>query len=403
VHDFYGWVDTDGDGIAEYRHITMVGCEIFENEEVSYQPYVAMSAILIPHKHTGLSYVDIVKDLQQIKSTLWRQLLDNVYKRNVPRKYVGEAFISDHANTLDVLLDNTSEFIPARDPMAIREEQIQPVVAELLPVIQGMSDLQKVRTGVAPELSLDPNVLQQSTASAFGQALDQASQRIEMVVRIFAETGFRKLFQKMHQLLREYIDIPKTIRLRNKWIEFNPALWAERTNVSVHTGLGFNRKEQKIALIYQLIQLQKEALQVGLADPEKLYTSLDRLVDAAGVGHVEQFFVDPKSPQYKPPQPQQDPMAQIAMADLQMRQQQAQAQNQKDMAELQLKVNEERRKSQELVMKMREMERKLGDMLAGQALKEAQTAKTLQEAKSVGLENKAVESGVVDLLQASHA
>jgi hypothetical protein len=287
--------------------------------------------------------------------------------------------------------------------MAIREEQIQPVVAELLPVIQGMSDLQKVRTGVAPELSLDPNVLQQSTASAFGQALDQASQRIEMVVRIFAETGFRKLFQKMHQLLREYIDIPKTIRLRNKWIEFNPALWAERTNVSVHTGLGFNRKEQKIALIYQLIQLQKEALQVGLADPEKLYTSLDRLVDAAGVGHVEQFFVDPKSPQYKPPQPQQDPMAQIAMADLQMRQQQAQAQNQKDMAELQLKVNEERRKSQELVMKMREMERKLGDMLAGQALKEAQTAKTLQEAKSVGLENKAVESGVVDLLQASHA
>lgn len=401
VHDCYLWIDADEDGVAEFRHIVMVGAEIFVNEEVSYQPFVAMAAILLPHKHTGLSFVDIVKDLQEIKTTLWRQLLDNVYKRNVPRKYVGDAFISDQANTLDVLLDNTSEFIPARDPNAIREEVVQPVVAELMPVIQGINDMQKVRTGVAPELSLDPNVLQQSTASAFGQALDRASERVEMVVRIFAETGFRKLFIKLHQLLREHVDIPKHLRIRGKWVEFNPATWAERTNVNVNTGLGFNRKEQKIGLLAQLLEVQKEGLQIGLVTPEKLYHTLDKLVDAAGVGHVSQFFVDPKSPEYKPPQPQQDPMIELAKQDLQAKQQKQAMDHQHEMAKLQLEMKDQGRQNMDLMMKVRELEKKIGLMTAQQALTEAQTIKTMREAAATAVNTVQQVAGVDQLLAES--
>ena len=401
VHDVYLWIDVDGDGMAEFRHICIVGAEVLANEEVSYQPYIAMAAILLPHKHSGLSYVDVVKDLMEIKSTLWRQMLDNIYRLNVRRKYVGDAFISDVAGTLDILMDATSEIIPARDNTAITEEMVQPIVSDILPVIQGMNDMQKIRSGVAPELSLDPNVLQQSTASAFGQALDQASQRIEMVVRIFAETGFKKLFQKVHQLLRENVDIPKMLRIRGKWIEVNPADWEERTNVSVNTGLGFNRKEQKMGLIFQLIQLQKEALAIGLADPEKIHNSLSKLVDAAGLGHVGEFFVDPKSPEYKPPQPQPNPMAELAAKELDLRAKDMASKDKQAMADLHFKANEETRKNQELVMKMRELEKKLAEMTAGQALKEAQTIKTMQEARATGIENAAVERGVYDLLEAS--
>ena len=63
VHECNAWVDYDGDGVAEYRRIVMIGGEIFVNEETSYQPLVAMSSILVPHKHNGLSVAQLVQDL----------------------------------------------------------------------------------------------------------------------------------------------------------------------------------------------------------------------------------------------------------------------------------------------------------------------------------------------------
>jgi hypothetical protein len=398
VHECYIHIDTDDDGIAEHRRIVTIGDRIFENEEVDYQPFVALSSILMQHKHAGMPYADLVKDIQVIKTTLWRQLLDNIYKMNVRRKYVGQQFLSQEGGTLDVLLDVTSEFVPARDPMAIREEVVQPIVSDILPVIQGMSDLQNVRTGVSPQLSLDPSILQQSTMGAFRSALEEASQRIEMIVRIFAETGFRQLMMKMHTILRTYIDIEKTVRLRGEWITFNPSMWDERTNVSVNVGLGFNNKDQKISLLFQLLNLQKEAMAVNLSDPQKIYNALEEIVQAAGLGDAQSYFNDPsKSP--PPPEPAPDPMLELAKADLdlrgkdlQLKAQQAQTDSERKRFEMELKQNE-------LMIQMQKMQKELQNMEREGKLKEAQTLKTMEEARAQDIENDAVVKGVVDAIE----
>jgi len=410
VHDCYLYIDTDGDGLAEFRHITMIGAEIFIDEEVSYQPYIAMAAILTPHRHAGLSYVDVVKDLQEIKSALWRQMLDNIYKLNQRRKYVGDAFISDEGGTLDVLFDNTAEFIPARDPNAIREEMVQPMVSDILPVIQGVTDLQNVRTGVSPQLSLDPSVLQQSTMGAFRSALDEASQRIEMLVRVFAETGFKKLFQKMHHLLRTNVDRELAIKLRGQWVEVAPSSWMERTDITVSTGLGFNNKDQKIGLLTQLLALQKEALPTGMADMSNVYNTLEDLVECAGLGNIERRFKDPKAPGFQPPPPQENPLVQVEMAKIQAqgqikqmeaqeKAQERQVQQQKDMVEMRLRMNEEQRKNQELMMRMQELERKLANMDASTYKTYADAANTQAETEAQGVETEAVKSGLIDLVE----
>ena len=38
-------VDFDGTGISQFRRVVVIGDEVFENEEVDYQPLVAMSAV----------------------------------------------------------------------------------------------------------------------------------------------------------------------------------------------------------------------------------------------------------------------------------------------------------------------------------------------------------------------
>ena len=389
IHECYMRIDVDGDGLSEYRRIVTIGAEVFENEETDYQPIIAMSSIPLSHKHAGLSYADLVKDLQEIKSTLWRQLLDNIYKQNVPRKYVGEGFLATAANTLDILQDNEAEFIPARDPNAMVAEQTQPIVAQILPVIQGVSDMQSVRSGVTPQMSLDPNVLQQSTFGAFGAALEQASQRVEMLVRIFAETGMTKLMRKAHQMMRQYMDRAKTIRLRGKWVEVSPAHWRERPDMTVSVGLGFNNKDHKIMLMQGLLQLQERVMPLGMTDKPGIYNALEDVVEASGLGEASRYYVDPETapPQEPRPDPQMIAMQkqfELEQAKQQTAMEKAQLEHREKMAEFQLEREKWGAEREQMAFENEKLR--------------AETAKILEEIGGQRLENDAAANGLTEVL-----
>lgn len=330
VHECYVKLDVDGDGLAERRRIVLIGHEIFENEEDSYQPFVSAAAILIPHKHICMSYVESVQDLQLVTSTVVRQLLDNVYKQNIRRTFLNENTITSDNETLDQILDAESEVILVRgNPAeAVQPEQIQPIVGELLEVTKFLRDQPQFRTGVAPNLSIDPNVLQQSTMGAFMGALEEANQRQEMLVRIFAEVGVRPFMRKIHRLIRTHINVPKALKIRGEWTNIDPSQWRERTNLTVNVGLGHNSKEQKVQLLVQLLTMQKEAAMQNLSTPEHIFHTFDLLIQAVQLGEVEQFFTDPSKPvgvdpqtghpiPWSPPQPPPDPNMLLAQAQSQ--------------------------------------------------------------------------------------
>lgn len=392
VHECYVRMDVDGDGLAERRKIVMVGNKIFENEEIDYQPIVSLATIPIPHKHPAMSLAETVMDLQLISSTLTRQLLDNIYKQNIRRKYVSEAAITDDGGTLDDLADNESEVIRVARSGEIEPEQVQPIIGEILSVIQHVGDHTQKRTGVAPQLSLDPNVLQQSTAGAFMGALDQASQRIEMYTRTMAETGFKWLMVKAHQLTRTYMDKPLTLELRGEWIDADPSSWRDRKDVSVNVGLGFNKKEMKIQLLSELLNIQKEAIGFGMADAEKIYNTLEQMVDAAGLGSVNRFFIDPKDMQ---PQPQ-EPSIEEKMLEMQ-----AQIEQGKQALQQQKQGFESQLKEKELQLKAYDTTRTL-DLKEREVAVKEQDSDVDAQSKAVDMEaqiieNNAVTSGILEL------
>lgn len=368
VHECYVKMDVDGDGIAEGRRIVMIGSTIFENEEMDGQPFVSMSSILMSHKHTGLSLADLVKDIQLVNSTLWRQMLDNTYRMNIRRKYVGEGALVDGGATMDALLNTASEFIPCRDPMAIQEEVVQPIIDQLLPVIQGMTDQSQMRSGVTPNLSLDPSVLQQSTLGAFSAALAQASERVELITRVFAETGFKRLMRKAHRLSREFMDHNLQFKLGDQWVDVNPSDWRDRDTMTVNVGLGFNDKSTKIQLLATLLEYQKEALGAGMATTENIYNTMTEMVEAAGLGDVNKYFTDPSTVEPQPPQP--DPMAELAKAQIESEGVKAQTAMQKAQADAQLAMQklqgEQSKAMAELELRRLELEFKAREMEAKQ-------------------------------------
>jgi hypothetical protein len=368
VHECYVKMDVDGDGIAEGRRIVMIGSTIFENEEMDYQPFVSMSSILMSHKHTGLSLADLVKDIQLVNSTLWRQMLDNTYRMNIRRKYIGEGALLDGGETMDALLNTASEFVPCRDATQIQEEVVQPIIDQLLPVIQGMRDQAQVRSGVSQNSVIDPATLQQSTFGAVSLALDAAGQRIELITRVFAETGFKRVMRKAHRLSREFMDHNLQFKLGDEWVDVNPSDWRDRSTMTINVGLGFNDKSTKIQLLATLLEYQKQALGAGMATPDNIYNTMTEMVEAAGLGDVNKYFTDPAT--MEPQQPQPDPVAELAKAQIESEGVKAQTAQQKAMADAQIAIQklqgEQQRAMAELELRGRELDFKGRELEAKQ-------------------------------------
>ena len=182
----------------------------------------------------------MVIDVQKLLTSLTRQLLDNVYRINVGRKLISEDSMLDDGSTADAMDDRNAEFIPVhgRAADALYPEQQQSMIADILPVIQHAQASTSMRTGIAPENNVDADVLQQTTYGAFTGAMEKAGERLEMMIRIVAETGIKQLFRKCHALIRAHPDVAATVRLNGEWIESDPGSWEERDDVKVNVGAG---------------------------------------------------------------------------------------------------------------------------------------------------------------------
>lgn len=337
VTESYLKVDWDGDGIAEMRKVTTAGTgnEILKKDgkadNVEWDgppPFPTICPIIQPHKWAGLSIADIVGDLQIIKSVLWRQMLDNLYLVNEPGKIV-----SDQVN-LDDLLDRRIGRIVRLNNGAkpgdghVQDEAVPFMAGSSFQMLEYLDTVRENRTGVTRyNQGLDANSLNK-TATGINAITQAAQQRIELIARIFAETGVKDIFKQILRLVTKYQSDKRVIRLRNEWVPMDPNEWSTEYDVTVNVGLGTGNKDQMAAHLMNLLNIQMQGIQMqgGIQGPlitgENVYNSVEKLIENMGLKSPERYISDPsKAP---PQQPQPDPEMMKAQQELQLRQQEMQ-------------------------------------------------------------------------------
>lgn len=367
VYECYVKVDYDGDGVAELRKIVVAGrnCAVtLSNEEIDYKPFVAWSPITIPHSLYGLAEADIVKDMQLIKSTLWRQMFDGLYIMNNPRYEV----VADQVNLDDALNSRPGGLVRVKSQGSITKLEGGWDGAQAFPMLSYLDQVIEGRTGVSRTAQgTNPDLLNNQTATAVNQAMSAAQQRLELVARNFAEQFMKPLFKGVLRLLAKHQDRARMIRLRNKWVEVDPRSWNVDMDVTINVGLGTGNKDQKLAHLMQILGIQTQAIQAGssLADEKNVYNTLKEITKAVDLTSVDPYFTDPQNAQPKPPKP--DPhmaevqgklqlQAQTAQADQQMQQQKMAADAQASQADGQIKIQLAREQmAQEAALKREQM------------------------------------------------
>jgi hypothetical protein len=350
-------IDYDDDGYPEKRLLLVGGHGVMRNEVVDDVQFESWTPIPTPHEHVGLSFHDLLEDLQRIHTALTRGLLDNTYFANNHRL----VYDKNTVNSAMLQINRPGGHIANDGPPigAVVPIPVADIAGRLLPVIAHFDAMRDRRTGVgAMATGVEADVLAQSTKGAYMDASAKANQRIEAIARIFAETGLASLYQSMHKMLSKHQNWAEKFQLKDRWITANPTEWRERANLTVSVGLGTAAKEEVRANLGLMAQAQEKAGQVpGLVQPKNVYALFRRAQTELGF-ETEDFITDPSSQEYQQwaqsQKPPTDPYVTGKQIDAQTRMQEKQIDSRDKAMD----------RAQESALKITEMELKTGVDLA---------------------------------------
>ena len=348
IDECYINIDLDGDGIAELRKITKGGNYILDNVEIDMIPFSTICPLPIPHKFYGMSIADTVKDIQLIKSTIMRNLLDNMYLTNNARY----AVLAGQVELDDLLTSRPGGIVRTRAPGAVTPlptPQIQPYAFQMVQYLDG---IREERSGVSKmSQGLNPDVLTSHvTSGAISAATESAMQRIELIARIFAETGIKDLFRNIYSLIQRYENRQKMAYLNGKFVPIDVSRWKEKLNCTVNVGVGSGSQNSKMQTMSGIMTILQTVVQNGgmgsLVTPQNLYNAISEFIAQSGYKNSDMFI---SNPQMMPPQPPPEPSldekvaaqkAQVELQKLQLQAQELEIDTQLKAQELKLKQEE---------------------------------------------------------------
>lgn len=367
VFECYVLVDYDGDDVAEWRRIVMAGGvgarNVLLNEEWAGDlPFTDIAPDPIPHRWRGRSIFDETQDIQRIKTVVLRQILDNLYLSNNPVREV----VEDNLQDIDeIMTPKLGQVVRVKQAGAIRDIAVPFVAEKAFAMLEYADMIVEKRTGVSRStMALDPDALQNQTATAVQAQQASAYSKIELYARNIAENGMTRLFRCLLKLVVANQDRPRTIRLRDKFVEMDPQSWNADMDVTVNTGLGAGSRDRDLRMLASIKQAQEMVMQAGgLSNPlvslAQYANTLRLMVETSGIKAPDRFFSEiggeqAQQLQQQMNQPKPDPKMMEVQARLQMDQARAagemQLAQQKAAGELQL----QREKAEANLMAQRE-------------------------------------------------
>tara|TARA_B110000008_G_scaffold33253_1_gene29507 strand:+ start:1369 stop:3555 length:2187 start_codon:yes stop_codon:yes gene_type:complete len=362
-YECYVKTDLDEDGVAELHRVCYADNKILMHEECDYVPFHSVCPIPIPHKFFGQSLADRAMDLQLIKSTVTRQMLDNLYLTNNYR--VGA--VEGQVNLDDLLTSTAGGVIRIKNPNALVPMTVQSSAAQSFPMLEYLDSVQAKRSGVSDaQQGLNPDILSNVTATAVSAMTSASQGKLELISRIFADTGVSSLFKGILALICKYQNKERIIKVHNSFVPMNPREWTTQYNLTVNVGLGTGGKQEQLATMQMILQKQEEVIKnYGLANPlvnlKQYRDTLAKFVNMAGFKDDSAFLMEVSEEQamqlaqqaaQAPKEEDSNTKAAAILAEVER--EKAQMKMQSDMAKLELEKQQTELKMQKELLELQQ-------------------------------------------------
>lgn len=355
LYECYVKADLDGDGVAELIQVWYAGDQS-GGDILDWQqweddiPFSDIPCYPVPHRWDATSVADRTKDVQRIKTQLLRQALDNLYASNNPMREVETGSVQNP----DILVN------PKFGGLIWKKPGSQPIMPHVIPFVADkafsaldyMDMVVTKRTGVSrATMALDPEALQNQTATAVQSQRDAGYSQIELVARNMAELGWKRVFGALLKLIVKHQDRPRIIRLRDKFVEMDPRVWDAGMDVSINVGLGTGSRERDMLMLQQVLQSQialadrfqaSGAVDQALDLLPRVVATMKKIAESAGLKNPDAYYpefnednVAALKQQAAEASQQPSIEQQKLQAQMQLEQQKAEASTQKEAAQMQ--------------------------------------------------------------------
>lgn len=298
IKEYYGKIDVNDDGLLEDVIVTYAGNYILLVQENTFEeiPFAILAPILEPFEVAGKSFADLIGQIQNLKTLLGKEMAYNIAQSNNGRMFLNEDFVNikDFLNNKKVI--RTKGQVPLRDiANPVPYEQIHEAT---MPFLEYLDATKENRTGITRyNQGLSTDTLNK-TATGINLIMQASSQRIELIARIFAETGFKRLFRMLIESNMKFIDQKQIIRLTNEELEINPDDLDGQFDLVVNSGMGISDKQEQVNNLQQMLQITSEVLlPMGVATPGHVYNIVKNLYEQMGFKNVDDFLMNPQQQQ----------------------------------------------------------------------------------------------------------
>jgi hypothetical protein len=343
LYECYRKIDLNGDGISELYQIMYCGGVIMSVEQVGELPFYDFDCFPIPHKFYGLSYPDVLFDIQKSKSTIERQIIDNMALTNNTRYIADLGFVR---NPRDLVDSRIGGVINVTNMDAVRPMPIATLNPQAFSVIEMLEVDKELATGITRlNQGMNQDVVSKQNSSNLIEAMaSSGSRRSTKLVKDFADQFLKPLFHAIYRLGQRYESKEKVFRVHGNYVKAEPSDFVERTDLEIEVALTTEEQKKKAQDLLMLhTTLTQSAPQLALNyGPSQQYFLFQKMMTFMGIDCREQVLLSPASPEYQQASQQQQQQQQqeqekadaVFQADLQQKNVGAQAMGTQAQAEM---------------------------------------------------------------------
>ena len=294
VTEAYMKLDKEGTGVAMMYRILMAGGDdtVLECEPYGDVPFAVFEVDPEPHTFFGRSVADLVMNDQDSSTAMLRGMMDNVALTNSPR----QGYVQGQVNVDDLMNNEIGGLVRMKSPQALVDIATPFVAGQVLTAMQYMDDAVEAKTGVTrASIGLDPDALQNTSATAARLQAQQGSAQIEVMARNIAEGGMKRLFKLMLNILVENSCEETLMRLHGNFQPVDPRVWNTGMDMQVNVGVGTGQEAERQAALAQALQMQLQIWNQygagnGLVSLTGIRNTLGDMLALQGVRNVDRYF-----------------------------------------------------------------------------------------------------------------
>ena len=300
VTEAYMKMDKEGTGVAVMYRLLLAGGDdkLLECEPYGEVPFAVFEVDPEPHTFFGRSVADLLMNDQDSSTAMLRGMMDNVALTNSPR----QGYVQGQVNVDDLMNNEIGGLVRMKSPQALVDIATPFVAGQVLTAMQYMDDAVEAKSGVSrASMGLDPDALQNTSATAARLQAQQGSAQIEVMARNIAEGGLKRLFKLMLHLLVENSCEETMMRLHGEFQPVDPRVWNTGMDMTVNVGVGTGQEMDRHNALSQALQMQMQIWSNygagnGLVTMSGIRNTLGDMLALQGVRNVDRYF-NPMTPE----------------------------------------------------------------------------------------------------------